>query len=187
MLCPRSNRVQTRDLAHVISMLKHQISQLARSLDKIFIAREMSLTGSASIQLDSHTNPTWPAPGVNANKARQKWRVERVRDNGTAVTVCCEVLQKQISLIIKTVFSSFIQGAISMGSNRFFQWGETDALIEATQSISVWNFNAIMLGIPTAKISYHTDKMRFPIAHGSERHLVTPIQGKPNVSVGREC
>ena len=100
MLCPRSNRIQTRDFAHVISMLNHQISQLARSLDKIFIAREMSLTGSASIQLDSHTNPTWPAPGVNANKARQKWRVERVRDNGAAVTVCCEVLQKQISLSI---------------------------------------------------------------------------------------
>ena len=85
---------------------------------KIFIAREMFLTGSASIQLDSHTNPTWPAPGVNANKTRQKWRVERVRDNGAAVTVCCKVLQKQVSLIINTAFSSFIQGATSMGSNR---------------------------------------------------------------------
>ena len=40
-----------------------------------------------------------------------------------------------------------------------------------------------MPGVTMANIFYYTDKMRFPIAHGRKRHLVTPIQIKPNVSL----
>lgn len=113
-------------------------------------------------------------------------RIKRAKSGGLKGCVTMELRSRFAVKYCKNKCHSSLILLFLHSSRERSQWGQTDALIEATQLISVWNFNGIMRGVPTAKIFYHADKMRFPVAHGSERHLVTPIQGKPNVSVGRE-
>ena len=110
-------------------------------------------------------------------------RIKRAKSGGLKGCVTMELRSRFAVKYCKNKCHSSLILPFLHSSRERSQWGQTDALIEATQLISVWNFNGIMRGVTAAKIFFHTDKMGSLTAHGSERHLVTPIQGKPNVSL----
>ena len=149
MPCPRSNGVQTRDLAHVISMLNHQISQLARSLDKNKLINSSLLEKCPSPARHPYSSTLIQ---IRLDQPLGWTRIKRAKSGGLKGCVTMELRSRFAVKYCKNKCHSSLKLSFLHSSRKRSQWGQTDALIEATQFISVWNFNGIMRGVTAAKI-----------------------------------